>query len=1142
MRRRKRFRVALFVLGVLLGITLLWTFVSSTRPEAVRQTLEQRTGATVRAQSVERLWLPPGVLIHELELESAEARFRAREFEVRVSWLPLLWGEVQPSSLRMAGVRFDLGAQGGTAAAATALPLGAAWEINNFELWSGSGGSEKQILYVQRASWAPSLTEKSRLELTGAATASDGSRLHLVGEASAWRPPALPDGGIELELTDFPAQPLLGAVVGDSRLLATARLNGKVSVTSEAGAARSQGALRADVPEGAQLLALDFHAGATPALLTLESATGELAGNRFDAGGTVERWQGSDRKAELTLRLPDARLEDKTLSQIQTILGRQTLGFATDVRGPFAAELRLTESGGRQGINGRANLKGVTYARHGLPALKDIRGRLALSGDRVAFEQVTAKVFDTPARLSGETRGQQVALRVETDAVPVERLRAQFAPDLPISHLTGAAQLVTDITGSAEHASLAGRARFYNVGFDLQQLPVRGIEGGATFNAEQVEFENLQGRAGGCEARLSGRTQLSHWRDTAAGEVSLPGCDLPELVRAADLAGIGRLPGLEPDALEGRGTVAIGYTHSRWRAELMVPGARWSPGWLGAPLEDVRASVRVEPEAVEIRNLSGRFGSSPVRLRGQMGLRGIESAPWQMDLEAHLTPQDAEALVPDPWRQWVRILSEVEARGRLRGRPEGVTLDAQIQTNPTLTASAVPVPVPTAVPATIDLQARWRDGAFSLERFSARFGHTELAGRGILQPGSEPELDFHLQAPPGSSLEELLALVRLPRALQSVHGKAAVDLTLRGPLAKPAWAGTVELQEVNLPDLLTDPVQLNGRLLLASEGLHLDSLHVIQPSGEFAVNGLLRSQGLSTVEVAGTSANLDRLLGQWQGSSLDWPEQSFLAEHPLQVSLALDRAQFLDLTFTDVRGQLEQSNGRLALTIPRFGLGSGHGRVEGTIEPGSDQLRASLELNAVPVDMLLGDFLKTQRILTGPLDLHVELTGPIASRREFLNSSHGLARFTIDQGRIQKGTLPERLFALAALLREGPFGWGLLSLGKVWNPPNLRKFDRWSGTLELGEGKAQLVESNLVSNTYDVNLQGEVDMQGGTMQLHGEGDFHPPYQFDFSLKSAVEGLGRVFQLVRGRRGHKFEFDVAGELAGTKRIENFRFKD
>ncbi len=1142
MRRQRRRAAVPPVLGVLVGMALLWLFVSSTGQEAVRAALEQRTGATVRAQSVERLWLPPGVLVHDVELESAGLRLHAKQMEVRVAWLPLLWGEIRAGDVRLTDARLSLTSGGDASTAASRLPLGAAWELNNIAIWTTEGENEKQLLHIDKATWAPSLTQKSRFELTGSSGDSDSSRFHLVGEATAWRPPALPSGHLDLELGDFPAQPLLGQLGGNPRALATARLNGKVAVISEAGEARSEGALRAATPEGTQLVSLDFNAGATPTVITLNSASGELAGNRFEATGTADGWQGSERKTELVLRLPDARLEDGTLDHIQAILGYRALGFAENVRGRFAAELKLAESAGRGRITGRADLNGLTYARRGMPTLSDIRGRLAISSDHITFEQVTAKAFDTPTRITGEAGGDQLALHLESNDVPAERILAQAAPDLQLAGLHGVASLETDVTGPADHPTVAGRAHIRGVGFDLRQLPVRDVEGEATFGAEQVRFESLRGRAGSCEARASGETRLVDWRDATAGEVTLPGCDLPELVRLADLAGIGRFPGLEPGSLEGQGTVAIGYARDRWRAEVMVPGARWSPAWLGAPLEDVRASVRVEPEAVQIRNLSGRFGTSPVQLRGQVGLLGTESAPWQMDLEAHLAPQDAVALVPAPWRQWVRILSEVEARGRLRGRPDGVTLDAQIQTNPTLTASAVPVPVPQAVPATIDLQARWNDEGFSLERFSARFGRTEFTGRGTLERGSEPQLDFHLQAPPGSSLEELLALVRLPDALQSIHGKAAIDLTLRGPVAKPQWAGSVDLEEVYLPDLLTDPVQLNGRLLLADEGLRLDSIRILQPSGEFSVNGLLRSQGLSTVEVAGTSANLDRLFAQLPREGLSLPEQDFLRDHPLQVDIALDRARFLDLEFTDVRGRLEQSEGRLALTIPRFGLGSGHGRLEGVREPGSDQLRASLELNAIPTEMLLGDFLKTQRILTGPLDLHVELTGPVASRKEFLGNAHGLARFTINQGRIQKGTLPERLFALAVLLREGPFGWGLLSLGKVWNPPNLRKFDTWSGTLELGEGKARLVESNLVSNTYTVNLQGEVDMQGGTMRLHGEGNFHPPYQFDFSIKSIVEGLGRAFQIVRGRRGHKFEFDVAGELAGTKRIENFRFKD
>lgn len=1139
--RRRTGILLLLTAGVLLGATLLWVFISSTSLAAVQATLEERTGGVVRAQSVERLWFPPGVLIHELEVESGGLRFHAQELEVRAAWLPLLWGELRAATLRAGGARVDLAPQG-SGAAATALPLGADWEINHLDVNATVDGEEKQILHIQHASWTPRLREKSRLELTASATESDASSLRLVGEASAWRPPALPDASVELEFADYPAQPLLGVIAGDSRLLATARLNGKLSITSDAGSARSQGTLRAQVPEGEQLLSLDFQAGATPALITIESATGELAGNRFDASGTVEGWQGSDRQAELTLRLPEARFEDATLKQVQTILGRQTLGFAKDLRGQFAAELKLVESDQRQRVSGRVDLKGLTYSRKGFPALEDLRGRLALSGDRVVFEDVTAKVLDAPARLSGETRGQQVALRLEAERLPVERLPAELGVALPVTNLHGTAHVVVDLSGPADEPVVSGHAALQGVGFDFHQLPVRGIEGQAAFNMAQIDFDDLRGRAGGCDLLVSGRAQAPRWRDTADIEASLPRCPLPALVEAAELAGIGRLPGVEAAALEGEGTVAIGLAHNRWRAELMVPGARWSPAWLGAPLEDVRAAVRVEPEAIEVRNLSGRFGSSPIRLHGRMGLLGTESAPWQLDLEAHLTPQDAESLVPGPWREWVRILSEVEARGHLRGRPEGVTLDAKIETNPTLTASVAPTPVPAAVPGVVEIQARWLDDAFSLDRLAARFGKTELDARGTLQRGPDPQLNFRVQAPPGSSLEELLTLVRLPESLQTLRGKAGVDLALRGPLSQPEWAGAVNLEEVYLPGLLTDPVQLNGRLLLAADGLRLDSLRVVQPSGEFAVNGLLRSEGVSTVEVDGPWANLDRLLGQLPGGSLDWPEQTFLRQHPVQVAIALERAKFLDLNFTDVRGQLEQSDGKLTLSVPRFGLGDGHGRLEGTIEPDGNQLRASLELNQVPVQMLLTDLLQAPPILTGPLDLHIEMTGPVGARREFTDSGHGLARFTITKGRIQKGTLPERLFALAALLREGPFGWGLLSLGKVWNPPNLRKFDTWSGTLELGEGKAQLVESNLVSNTYDLNLQGDLDMRAGTMQMHGEGDFHPPYQFDFSMKSFAEGFGRLFQIVRGRKGHKFEFDVAGELGGTKRIENFRFKD
>ncbi len=66
-------------------------------------------------------------------------------------------------------------------------------------------------------------------------------------------------------------------------------------------------------------------------------------------------------------------------------------------------------------------------------------------------------------------------------------------------------------------------------------------------------------------------------------------------------------------------------------------------------------------------------------------------------------------------------------------------------------------------------------------------------------------------------------------------------------------------------------------------------------------------------------------------------------------------------------------------------------------------------------------------------------------------------------------------------------------------------------------------------------------MQSGDIHLHGEGNFHPPFRFNISVKALVGGLSRLFRLARGRKGKPFEFDVVGEVNRTKRIENFRFK-
>ena len=1143
-RRRKLTLLSAGLVVFLLLFGVVWVFLVTTEESAVERVLAQQTGATAHVERVERLWGPPGVLMHGLRLEADSYTLEAKTLEARVAWLPLLWGEAHAGSLRLSDARLVFADEGESAQAASKLPVGASWQIERLEIHAPVNGREQEVFYVNHAEWEPRIGEKSRFTLRGGSSSEAPDQVLVTGEATAWRPPALPDGRLEIELADFPAQPFLGFVLADASLLATARLSGKLAGNSDTGASRSQGSLRATTPEGVELMALEFRSQATPALLTLESASGQLAGNGFESAGTVAGWQGDDRRTELNLRLPDARLEDKTLEMVHVILGRAALEFAEDARGRFAADVALEESEGRRRVRGQVDLNGVTYARKGLPRWEDLRGRVTLDADRVAFTQVRGRVFGVPTNLSGEIRGQQLALHAETEDFPIEQLPLQAEGGPPIGNLHGRARVQAAITGTAEQPVIEGTAALNAVGFDFRQVAVRQLSGEARFTSERIEFSRLEGHAGDCSVRITGQAGLPAWRETSQAQVVLPGCDLPELVRLAEAAELGRLPGLEAASFAGQGTLAIAYNPQRWRADLQVQGARWTPAWLGVALDDVRAAVHIDPEAMDIQNLSGRFGNSPVRLSGQVGLQGAASAPWALQLEAHLARDDAAAALPDSLKKWLRLPAELEARGRITGAPQGVSLRARIETADPVSASAGSPPAPLEIPARFDIQALWHGDAFSLDRFTARFGASELEGRGHLQRSPEPRLDVHLRAPSGSSLEELLSFVRLPDALDSLTGRVAADVTLSGPVDNLQWAGTIELEEARLPELLTDPVHFNGRLHLVEEGVQIESVSVVQPSGEFTLKGTLRGSGASTLQMAGDWANLDELLGQLPEGSLSMPDSSFLKAHPVQLDLALDRVQFLDLTLTDVKGRVEPRGESLELLIHRFGLSTGHGRLEGRLDPASGELRTSLSLNQVPLQTLLVDMLKLQPTVTGPLDLHVELTGPVGTHRgtqEYLTGAQGLARFTIGEGRIQKGTLPERLFALAVLLDEGVFGFGPFSFGWIANPPNLRKFSGWTGTLELADGKATLVESNLVSKAYDVNLQGELDMQGGAVRLHGEGNFHPPFRFNVSLKALVDGLARLFRLARGRKGKPFEFDVVGEVSGTKRIENFKFK-
>jgi hypothetical protein len=1152
-RRKLIFVFSLLV--ALAAVLFVWLFTAATTPEALQRRLAAMTGARVSVASVDRLWWGPGAKLHGLQLESQGYVVDVDGLEVRVAFLPLLWGEVTPRSIDVRDARLTLRGNQAGGLGLPALPWQAAWTIGQLDIFGEVGGEEEQLFHIAQASLETGPVGPTRLEIQGGATAAKAQSVHIRGEASGWplvgardkQAAALPEANLALDIEDLPAQPLLGFLSGDERVLATARLDGLLTLATEPQTLIADGRLRAESPAEEELLALQFRLQSTGERLLFQSATGRVAGNRVVASGEG-RWQPEGWDAQAEAQLPEGHIDNDTLRLLHETLGRNVLGFADHLRGRFTAEMKLAASPQGGTMAGEVRLGGMTYAAPGLPAVRDLRGRLEMDGSRVRFADVSARVFDIPVKLGGEVRGRQLALQAHTGEVPLGQLPLPLGENAPVKNFTGTAAVQVMLGGDMDNPQVEGRLSLAEAGFDFRQVEIREVEGEAEFDLQRVQFDGVRGRVGGCAFELSGGFEVPAWRDSARAELEMPGCELGKLFLLAEGAGLGSLPLLNAEALGGTGDLSLQYAQQEWQATLEVVDGRWSPAWLALPVEGIEARLEVTPSRLEFSRLQGRLGRSPVSLEGHIDLAAASPA-WALELTTELEPEDAERILHGRGPEWVRFPEAITGSARLAGSAEqGIRVQARFEAplggegnaGAADDAGGSERAAPSAPPQ-VELEGVWREDTFTLDDFSATVGTTRVQGRGTLRLQPDRQLDLNVHVPPGSSIAELLTFVRLPSALRSIEGTVGADVGVAGPPDQLDWSGAIDLEEVHIPDLLTEPVALKGRADISNDGLRLQGIEVVQPQGTFTLAGVVRPQGRSELRLKGAWANLDRLLGQWPEEKVVVPDREALARYPVRVGLDVDEVQFLGVVFKNVEGQAEQNGGELSLRVPRFGIDSGTGSLEVNPLPGTDRVRVNLQLEGVPMTVFLRDLMKQTPAVGGPLALQAQLTGPLGGgRQDFLQEAEGEIAFQLGAGRFQRGTLPERLFALAVMLEEGLYGFGLNRLARIGKPHDLDHFQEWNGRVAVGEGTARVAESHLTSKVYDVDMTGQVELAGGQLKLHGDGNFHPGWEFDISLKAIVNVFMRLFRLARGHRGHNFEFDVGGSLGGRKSVENFRF--
>jgi translocation and assembly module TamA len=354
--------------------------------------------------------------------------------------------------------------------------------------------------------------------------------------------------------------------------------------------------------------------------------------------------------------------------------------------GRAQGQVNLTGTLRRPSPVGNLTLSGVRFARPGMPVMTIPSGQVALQGDVIRTDGITAQVAggtvvltgDVPlATILGDARAAEFGftagearMQVRWDAIDAQQLLEEMRPDRP-SRVTGTLAGRLDLHGSVlSPASLSGDLEVPATTLRIQDLPVEisplrvQIEGG------QVSSEAVTVNAGGGVFRATGSADLVHRTIDASGKGMLELRALSPLLEEASLDGQAEVdlsvtgPFSSPAS---RGTVEVRDAVLRVRE---VPQA----------LTGINGTLTLDGSRITLQNMTGRLGGGELTMTGSAALRGLRAA----DVDLTLTARDAAVRYPiGGIHRATSRLSDIKARIdadlKVTGQPGALLLGGTIK-------------------------------------------------------------------------------------------------------------------------------------------------------------------------------------------------------------------------------------------------------------------------------------------------------------------------------------------------------------------------------------------------------------------------------------------------------------------------------
>ena len=354
--------------------------------------------------------------------------------------------------------------------------------------------------------------------------------------------------------------------------------------------------------------------------------------------------------------------------------------------GRVQGQVSLTGTLRRPSPTGTLSLSGVRFARPGMPVMTIPSGQVAVQGDVIRTDGITAQVAggtvvltgDVPlSTILGEARAAQFGftagearMQVRWESIDAQRLLEEMRPDRP-SRVTGTLAGRLDLHGSVlSPASLSGDLETPATTLRVQDLPVEisplriQVEGG------QISSEAVTVSAGGGTFRATGSADLVH--------------------RTVDVTGKGMLqlralsPFLEEASLEGQAELDISVTGPfsapASRGTVEVRDATVRVREVPQALTSVNGTLRLDGRRITLQDVTGRLGGGELAMTGSAALDGLRVG----DVNVTMTARDAAVRYPvggihRATSRLADVKARIDADLKLTGQPGTLLLAGTIK-------------------------------------------------------------------------------------------------------------------------------------------------------------------------------------------------------------------------------------------------------------------------------------------------------------------------------------------------------------------------------------------------------------------------------------------------------------------------------